>query len=332
MAVESSCDETSIAIIKDGKEILSNIISSQIDIHAKYGGVVPEIASRQHILTINSILAEALSEAKVTKDDIDAIAVTYAPGLQGALLVGITTAKTIAWLWNKPLIPVNHLEGHIYSVLLENDISAPMITLLVSGGHTEIIHFEEHGKYKLIGKTKDDAVGEAFDKVARLLELPYPGGPYIDKLAKEGNPTSFDFPRAMKGTFDFSFSGLKTSVLYKIREMKEKNSDIPVNDIAASFSQAVADTLVDKTIKAARMVKVNKIVITGGVAANSFLREKMKIACDKNKFQLFLPSMKLCTDNAAMIGCAAYHKYIRDDYNKDWLGLEAVSRQPIASI
>ncbi len=330
MAIESSCDETSIAIIKDGKEILSNIISSQIDIHAKYGGVVPEIASRQHILTINPILEESLNQANTSKDEIDAIAVTNAPGLQGSLLVGITTAKTIAWLWNKPLIPVNHLEGHIYSALLENDVKPPMITLLVSGGHTEIIYFEDYGNYKLIGKTKDDAVGEAFDKVARLLNLPYPGGPYIDKLAKEGNPKSFDFPRAMKNTYDFSFSGLKTSVLYKIKELKESNIEIPVNHIAASFTQAVVDTLVDKTIKSAKEMKTDKIVITGGVAANSFLRAKMQLVCDKNKFKLFLPSMSLCTDNAAMIGCAAYHKYIRDDYDKNWLDIQAVSRQPIA--
>jgi len=329
MAIESSCDETSVAIVKNGKEILSNIISSQIDIHAQYGGVVPEIASRQHVLTINPILEEAIKEANVSKDDIDAIAVTYAPGLQGSLLVGITTAKTIAWLWNKPLIPVNHLEGHMYSVFLENDINPPMITLLVSGGHTEIIHFKEHGKYTLIGKTKDDAVGEAFDKVARLLGLPYPGGPYIDKYAKLGNNKAFDFPRAMKNSYDFSFSGIKTSVLYKLKEMDKDN--IPINDIAASFSQAVADTLVEKTINVAKELNVNKIVITGGVAANSFLRNEMQKACDKRKFKLFLPSMKLCTDNAAMIGCAAYYKYIRDDYNKDWLNLEAVSREPISS-
>lgn len=332
MAIESSCDETSVAIIKNGKEILSNIISSQIDIHSQYGGVVPEIASRQHILTINPILEQALKESKITKDEIDAIAVTYAPGLQGSLLVGITTAKTIAWLWNKPLIPVNHLEGHMYSVFLENNIEPPMITLLVSGGHTEIIHFMEHGKYNLIGKTKDDAVGEAFDKVARLLGLPYPGGPYIDKCAKLGNNKAFNFPRAMKNTYDFSFSGIKTSVLYKIKEMERNNIDnIPVNDISASFSQAVADTLVDKTIKSAIELNVKNIVITGGVAANSFLRSEMQKACDKRKLNLFLPSMKLCTDNAAMIGCAAYYKFLRDDYNKDWLSLEAVSREPISS-
>lgn len=331
MAIESSCDETSVAIIKNGKEILSNIISSQIDIHAQYGGVVPEIASRQHILTINPILNEALKEANITKDEIDAIAVTYAPGLQGSLLVGITTAKTIAWLWNKPLIPVNHLEGHMYSVFLENDITPPMITLLVSGGHTEIINFKDYGKYELVGKTKDDAVGEAFDKVARLLGLPYPGGPYIDKCAKQGNKKAYNFPRAMKNTYDFSFSGLKTSVLYKIKDLNEQNIEIPVNDIAASFSQAVADTLVEKTIRAAKELSINNIVITGGVAANSFLRSEMEFCCKKNKFKLFLPSMKLCTDNAAMIGCAAYYKFIRDDYNKDWLNLEAVSRQPITS-
>ncbi len=330
LAIESSCDETSIALVRDGKEILSNYISSQIDIHAQYGGVVPEIASRQHIININPLLQQTFNDNNITEKDIDAIAVTYGPGLQGALLIGLLTAKTLAWIWNKPLIGVNHLEGHIYASFLENNINPPMLTLLVSGGHTELIHVQEHGKYKLIGKTRDDAVGEAFDKVARLLGLPYPGGPYIDKLSKLGDPNKFNFPKAMPNTFDFSFSGLKTSVLYKINDLKNENIELPINDLAASFSKAVADTLVSKTIKAAKELGLKTIVITGGVAANSTLREKMQKECDKNKFSLHLPSMKLCTDNAAMIACAAYFKYINDDYIKDGLSLEAKSRLPIA--
>lgn len=330
LAIESSCDETSVALVRNGKEILSNLISSQIDIHAQYGGVVPEIASRQHILNINPLLEETFSKNNLNEKDIDAIAVTYGPGLQGALLVGLLTAKTLAWLWNKPLIGVNHLEGHIYSSLLENNVMPPMLTLLVSGGHTELIHVEKHGKYNLIGKTKDDAVGEAFDKVARLLGLPYPGGPYIDKAAKLGNPDAFDFPRAMPNTYDFSFSGIKTSVLYKINDLKNENKEIPINDLAASFSKAIAKTLVNKTVKAAKELQLNKIVITGGVAANSALRQEMKKQCDINNLELYVPSLKLCTDNAAMIACAAYYKFINDDYIKDGLNLEAKSRLPVA--
>lgn len=330
LGIESSCDETSVALVRDGREILSNIVSSQIDIHAKYGGVVPEVASRQHILTINPILEKIFSETKITEREIDAIAVTYGPGLQGSLLVGLMTAKTLAWLWNKPLIGVNHLEGHMYASFLENDIKPPVLMLLVSGGHTELIIFEDHGKYRVIGKTKDDAVGEAFDKVARLLGLPYPGGPYIDKAAKAGNKKSFNFPRALPGSYDFSLSGIKTAVLYKIRDMEKDNESIPVEDIAASFSFTIADTLVRKTIKAAKEFGLNKIVVTGGVAANSVLREEMSVACKKNKFELYIPSLKLCTDNAAMIACAAYHKYVSNNYFKDGLKLEAISRLPVS--
>jgi N6-L-threonylcarbamoyladenine synthase len=331
LAIESSCDETSVALVRDGKEILANLISSQIDIHAVYGGVVPEIASRQHIEIINPLLEEIFQNNNISSKDIDAIAVTYGPGLQGSLLVGLMVAKTLAWLWDKPLIGVNHLEGHMYSPFLEHDILPPLLTLLVSGGHTELIIFEKHGNYKLIGKTRDDAVGEAFDKVARLLGLPYPGGPYIDKAAKNGNGKSFDFPRAMPASYDFSFSGLKTAVLYKIRDLEKENVKIPVDDIAAGFSRAVAGTLVSKTIKAAKEYSLNKIVITGGVAANSMLREEMAKACQENNFNLYVPSMKLCTDNAAMIGCAAYYKFINDDYQKNGLDLEAISRLRITN-
>lgn len=326
LGIESSCDETSVALVKDGKEIIANLVSSQIDIHAKYGGVVPEVASRQHILTINPLLNELFEKTGLTEKDIDAIAVTHGPGLQGSLLVGLMTAKTLAWLWNKTLIGVNHIEGHIYSSFMENEIKPPVLILMVSGGHTELISFESHGKYNIIGKTKDDAVGEAFDKVARLLGLPYPGGPYIDKASKDGDPKAFQFPIAMPNTYDFSFSGLKTSVLYKVRDMEAKNMEIPLADLAASFSYTVAKTLVSKTIKAAKEFGLKKIVISGGVAANSFLRKEMNEACEKNKLEVFVPSLKLCTDNAAMIACAGYHKFINDDYQKDWLSLEAVSR------
>ncbi|MEK7433716.1 MAG: tRNA (adenosine(37)-N6)-threonylcarbamoyltransferase complex transferase subunit TsaD [Cyanobacteriota bacterium] len=326
LGIESSCDETSVSLVKNGKEIICNLVASQIDIHAQYGGVVPEIASRQHILTINPLLEELFTKTQLSKDDIDAIAVTYSPGLQGSLIIGLMVAKTLAWLWKKTLIPVNHLEGHMYSPFLEKEIKPPFLTLLVSGGHTELIIFEDHGKYKLLGKTKDDAVGEAFDKVARLLDLPYPGGPYIDKKSQIGDPKKFAFPRALPASYDFSFSGLKTSVLYTIRNMQKENIEIPVEDICASFSEAVSDTLVNKAIKACKEFNLNKVVISGGVAANSTLRKKMALECKKRKIEFFSPPLSLCTDNAAMIACVAYYKFIRDDYEKDWLSLDAQSR------
>ncbi|MFN8674720.1 MAG: tRNA (adenosine(37)-N6)-threonylcarbamoyltransferase complex transferase subunit TsaD [Candidatus Sericytochromatia bacterium] len=326
LGIESSCDETSVSLVKDGKEIICNLVASQIDIHKKYGGVVPEVASRQHVLVINSLLEELFNNYNITKDDIDAIAVTYAPGLQGSLIIGLITAKTLAWLWNKKIIPVNHLEGHMYSPFLEKEIKPPFLTLLVSGGHTELIIFEDHGKYSLLGKTRDDAVGEAFDKVARLLNLPYPGGPYIDKKAQNGNPEKFNFPRALHNSYDFSFSGLKTAVLYTIRDMEKENLEIPEADLCASFSEAIADTLVKKALKACKEFKLNKIVISGGVAANSTIRKKMTEECAKRKIEFFCPPIKLCTDNAAMIACAGYYKFIRDDYDKNWLEIEAQSR------
>jgi len=328
LGIESSCDETSIALVRDGKEVLANLVSSQIDIHAKYGGVVPEIASRQHILNINPLLDEVFADNKITPNDIDAIAVTHAPGLLGSLMIGLTTAKTLAWLWNKPLVGVNHLEGHIYASFLENDVKFPVLALLVSGGHTELIILEDHGKYKLVGKTKDDAVGEAFDKVARLLGLPYPGGPQIDRLTKLGNMERFEFPRPLKAGLDFSYSGIKTSVLYKVRELKENNEEVPIEDIAASFNFAIADSLTSKTMRAAKKFGIKRIIVTGGVAANTLLRTRMTEKCEKNGYEIYIPSMKYCTDNAAMIACAGYYRYINKSF-VDGLNLEALSSLPL---
>jgi len=329
LGIESSCDETSVALVKDGKKVLANLVSSQIEIHRKYGGVVPEVASRQHLKTINPLLAQALKQSEKKKEEIDAIAVTFAPGLQGSLMIGLMVAKTLAWLWKKPLIGVNHLEGHMYAAFIENEIEPPAMVLLVSGGHTENILFSGYGKYKLCGKTKDDAVGEAFDKVARLLGLPYPGAPYIDQAAQKGNPEKFHFTEAIPDSNDFSFSGIKTAVLYKINELKKNQDFLPINDLAASFSKSVADTLVKKTLKAAKKNEVNKIIITGGVAANSQLRKKMADECKKEDFSLFLPTMKYCTDNAAMIAAAAYYKFISGSTAMDGMNLKAVSRLPV---
>lgn len=332
LGIESSCDETSISLVRDGKEVIANLVYSQIDIHTKYGGVVPEVASRQHILTINPLLDQLFKETGITEKDIDSLAVTYGPGLQGSLLVGLMTAKTLAWLWDKPLIGVNHLEGHIYSCFIDNEIEAPVLILLVSGGHTELIVFNKHGEYKLLGKTRDDATGEAFDKVARLLGLPYPGGPHIDRVAKNGDENRFDFPIGMQGSYDFSFSGLKTAVLYKINALKKESDILPIEDIAASFSKTTAKTLVSKTVKAAVENNLKRIVVAGGVAANSFLRKELDKATKKHNLEVYFPSLKYCTDNAAMIASAAYHKYINDDYEKDWMSLEAVSRLRLKGI
>lgn len=332
LGIESSCDETSIALVRDGKEVIANLVSSQIDIHAKYGGVVPEVASRQHILTINPLLEQLFKETGITEKEIDYLAVTHGPGLQGSLLVGLMTAKTLAWLWDKPLIGVNHLEGHIYSCFIENPIEPPVLILLVSGGHTELIAFNKHGEYKLIGKTRDDATGEAFDKVARLLGLPYPGGPHIDRIAKNGDENRFNFPIGMQGSYDFSFSGLKTAVLYKINDLKKESEELPIEDIAASFSKTTAKTLVGKTVKAALENDLKRIVVAGGVAANSFLRKELDKATKKHKLEVYFPSLKYCTDNAAMIASAAYYKYINNDYTTDWMGLEAISRLRLKGI
>ncbi|MCT4542527.1 MAG: tRNA (adenosine(37)-N6)-threonylcarbamoyltransferase complex transferase subunit TsaD [Vallitalea sp.] len=313
MAIESSCDETSVAIVKNGKYVLSNVISSQINLHKKFGGVVPEIASRKHIENIDPVINEALEEANVTFNDIDAIAVTYGPGLVGALLVGLAEAKAIAFALNKPLIGVHHIEGHISANYIEHDLEPPFISMVVSGGHTHLVNVKNYGEYEILGRTRDDAVGEAFDKVARAIGLGYPGGPKIDRISKDGDEESIDFPRAYleEGCYDFSFSGVKSAVLNYINQCNMKEQDINVENIAASFQNAVVEVIVNKTIKATKDFGINKVALAGGVAANSKLREEMKKACHKEGILLTYPSPVYCTDNAAMIGVAAYHEFVK---------------------
>ena len=313
LAIESSCDETAAAVVKNGREVLSNIISSQIEIHKLYGGVVPEIASRKHIEKINQVIEEALKEADVTLEDIDAIGVTYGPGLVGALLVGVAEAKAISYAAKKPLIGVHHIEGHICANYIENkDLQPPFACLVESGGHTHLVVVEDYGKYRIIGKTRDDAAGEAFDKVARAIGLGYPGGPKIDKLSKEGNPQAIKFPKAhvADAVYDFSFSGLKSAVLNYLNGCKMKEIEINEADVAASFQKAVTDVLVEHAMMAVKEYGFTKLAIAGGVASNSGLREAMEEACKKNNVQFYHPSPILCTDNAAMIGAAAYYEYM----------------------
>lgn len=313
LAIESSCDETAASVVKNGREVLSNVISSQIELHKLYGGVVPEIASRKHIEKINQVIEEALSEANVTLDDLDAIGVTYGPGLVGALLVGVAEAKAIAYAKNLPLVGVHHIEGHISANYIENkDLEPPFICLVVSGGHTHLVCVKDYGQYEIIGKTRDDAAGEAFDKVARAIGLGYPGGPKIDKLSKEGNPNAIVFPKAhiTDAPYDFSFSGVKSAVLNYINGCQMKGETYSCADIAASFQKAVTDVLVDNAMRAVKEYGLSKLAIAGGVASNSTLREAMKTACDKNGVTFYHPSPIFCTDNAAMIGVAAYYEYI----------------------
>jgi N6-L-threonylcarbamoyladenine synthase len=313
LAIETSCDETAAAVVKNGREVLSNIISSQIELHKLYGGVVPEIASRKHIEKINQVIEEALSEAKVTLQDIDAIGVTYGPGLVGALLVGVAEAKAISFATKKPLVGVHHIEGHVSANYIENkDLEPPFLCLIVSGGHTHLVLVKEYGNYEIIGRTRDDAAGEAFDKVARAIGLGYPGGPKIDKLSKEGNNKAIIFPRAqIEGSpYDFSFSGLKSAVLNHLNSCEMKKEEVNRADIAASFQEAVIDVLVTKTIQAAKDNGMTKVAIAGGVAANSSLREAMIKACRTNGLCFYHPSPIFCTDNAAMIGAAAYYEYL----------------------
>lgn len=313
LAIESSCDETAAAVVQNGRIVLSNVISSQIDLHTLYGGVVPEIASRKHMEQINQVIEEALSKANVTLDDITAIAVTYGPGLVGALLVGVAEAKAIAYAKKKPLVGVHHIEGHISANYIDNpDLEPSFICLVVSGGHTHLVKVEDYGKYTILGKTRDDAAGEAYDKVARAVGLGYPGGPKIDRVAKEGNKDAIKFPRAhVEGApYDFSFSGLKSAVLNYINSCEMKKEEINRADLAASFQEAVVESLVSRTIAAAKKYKVNKIAIAGGVASNSALREAMIRACEENDFKFYKPSPILCTDNAAMIGAAGYYDYM----------------------
>lgn len=313
LALESSCDETSAAVVVDGTIVKSNIISSQISTHQKFGGVVPEIASRKHLENITPVVEEALVKANITLQDLDAIAVTYGPGLVGALLVGVATAKAMAYALNIPLVGVHHLAGHIYANFLARpDLKLPVICLVVSGGHTSLILWQGHGKYELLGSTRDDAAGEAFDKISRALGLGYPGGPLIEKQAIQGDPNSIPFPRAWleEGSFDFSFSGLKSSVLNYLNRAKQKGEEISIPDVAASFQEAVVDVLATKTIKAAVEKGINTVTLAGGVAANKYLRQRLLTEAKAHGVEIIFPELIYCTDNAAMIGCAAYFQYL----------------------
>lgn len=312
LAIESSCDETAASVVKNGRCVLSNIISSQIAIHTLYGGVVPEIASRKHIEKINQVVEAALKEADVTLDDIDAIGVTYGPGLVGALLVGVAEAKAIAYAKKKPLVGVHHIEGHVSANYIEHpDLEPPFLCEIISGGHTHLVIVKDYGSFEILGRTRDDAAGEAFDKVARAIGLGYPGGPKIDKLAKEGNPHAIDFPRAHMedAPYDFSFSGVKSAVLNHLNKCRMTGEPIVEADIAASFQQAVVDVLVDNAISAAKDYHMDRLAIAGGVASNGALRAAMEAACEKEGIRFYRPSPIFCTDNAAMIGVAAYYEY-----------------------
>ena len=314
LAIESSCDETAASVVKNGRTILSNVISSQIELHKLYGGVVPEIASRKHIEKVNQVVEEALKDADVTLDDLDAIGVTYGPGLVGALLVGVAEAKAIAYAKKLPLVGVHHIEGHVSANYIEHpDLEPPFLCLIVSGGHTHLVIVKDYGEFEILGRTRDDAAGEAFDKVARAIGLGYPGGPKIDKLSKEGNPEAIVFPRAKIGTcpYDFSFSGVKSAVLNYINQAQMKGEEVNRADLAASFQKAVVDVLVEHTMLAATDYKMDKIASAGGVASNGTLRAAMEKACVENGYKFYRPSPIFCTDNAAMIGVAAYYEYMK---------------------
>lgn len=312
LAIESSCDETAAAVVLNGRTVLSNVIHSQIDLHTLYGGVVPEIASRQHIEKINQVIEEALKQADVTLEEITAIAVTYGPGLVGALLVGVSAAKALAFATGKPLVGVHHIEGHICANYIEHpELTPPFHCLVVSGGHTHLVKVCDYGKYEILGRTRDDAAGEAFDKVARAIGLGYPGGPKIDRLSKEGNPEAIHFPRAKfeDSVYDFSFSGLKSAVLNYLNQQEMKGAEIQKADVAASFQKAVIDVLVDHGMQAVALSGEVKFAIAGGVASNQHLREAMEQACAERNIEFYYPSPVYCTDNAAMIGVAGYYEY-----------------------
>ena len=329
LAIETSCDETSVAVVRNGREVLANTISTQIALHEQYGGVVPEIASRMHVEKINLVIKEALKTAGLALDDIDVVGVTYGPGLVGALLVGVMAAKSIAFAKNKPLVGVHHIEGHIAANYITHpELEPPFLCLVVSGGHTHLVHVKDYTTYEIMGRTRDDAAGEAYDKVARAMGLSYPGGPKIDKLAKEGNKEAIKFPRAMQdGSYDFSFSGLKSAVLNYINGCKMKDEPINVADVAAAFQASVTDVLVGKTLQLAEEKNIPKIALAGGVAANQGLREAMQKACDEKGKKLYYPELILCTDNAAMIGCAAYYEYLKG--TRADMSLNAVPNLPI---
>lgn len=313
LAIETSCDETAAAVVEDGRNVLSNVISSQIALHTLYGGVVPEIASRKHIEKINQVIEEALRQADTALDGIDAVAVTYGPGLVGALLVGVAEAKAICYAKKLPLVGVHHIEGHISANYIENkDLEPPFLCLVVSGGHTHLVEVEDYGRYDVLGRTRDDAAGEAFDKVARAIGLGYPGGPKIEQAAKRGNPDAVAFPKAKvdENPYDFSFSGVKSAVLNYINSCRMKNIEIVQEDIAASFQKAVVGVLIDHAMAAAEDLGAEKLAIAGGVASNGALRSGMEEACRKRGIAFYRPSPILCTDNAAMIGAAGYYEYL----------------------
>ena len=311
LAIESSCDETAAAVVRNGREVRSNVISSQIDLHKLYGGVVPEIASRKHIEKINQVIEQALEEAETTLDDIDAIAVTYGPGLVGALLVGVAEAKAIAFAKQLPLIGVHHIEGHISAKYIEHPSLKPsFLCLVVSGGQTHLVRVKEYGKYEIIGRTRDDAAGEGYDKVARAIGLGYPGGPKIDRISKEGNSDAIVIPKPHMENYDFSFSGLKSAVLNYINGCKMKGESFAPEDVAASFQKAVVEVLVEKSMKAVEEYGVKQFAIAGGVASNTTLRKAMEEACKVRGIEFFYPSPIYCTDNAAMIGVAGYYEYL----------------------
>jgi N6-L-threonylcarbamoyladenine synthase len=334
LGIESSCDETAAAVVENGRVLLSNVVASQVELHAKYGGVFPEVASRQHIRTIYAVVEQALQQAHMSLADLDAIAVTRGPGLAGSLVVGMNTAKGLALASRLPLVGVNHLEGHIYSAWVYRadapepppEPRFPLMALLVSGGHTELNLIDDHLSYQRLGSTLDDAAGEAFDKVARLLGLPYPGGPSVQKAAETGNPLAFNFPRArLEGTWNFSFSGLKTAVLRTVKEFQEHNRPLPVEDLAASFQLAVTDVLVSKTLAAARQKKVKEIVVAGGVSANKMLRDAF---LSQKEFPVHIPPLYLCTDNAAMVAAAGYFHHVVGQH--DPLNLDVLPTWPLS--
>ena len=320
LGIESSCDETSASVIRDGREILSNVISSQIEIHKRFGGVVPEVASRRHVENVNGVVDEALKRAGVGIDDLSAVAVTYGPGLVGALLVGVSWGKALAWAKGLPLIGVQHIAGHIYANFLSGGMEPPLLALVVSGGHTEIVHMPEHGQFEFLGRTRDDAAGEAYDKVARAMGLDYPGGPQIDRLAQEGNPEAYAFPRAWidDNSMDFSFSGLKSAVLNALHNAEQRGETV-----AASFQAAVVDVLVEKTVRAVNKTGVKNVVVAGGVAANKGLRARLTARAAEAGFHVHFPSLDLCTDNAAMIAAAAFPMYEEGKFHD--LDLNAVA-------